>query len=189
MLTTVPKTIGEPTRPRVVAGAAVILTGAAVLAALTLAGVANPWLLFTLGATAIVAWIVDGTSTRYLGSGLVAVAAGLGILIGNALDMDPRAAEHSLVYGGFGVALLAISYFNPMAARAGGAFLVYTGLTVWAVNFNKGWWLTGILVVWGVYWLVRAARGEGLPRPALDERPTGGERRGERARTLAGSRA
>lgn len=188
MAAVAPKTIGQPTHGRVVAGAIVILAGAVALAALTLAGVPNPWMLFALGATAVVAWLVDGTSTRYLGPGLVAAAAGAGILVGNALDMDPRAAEHSLVYGGFGLALLAISYFNPMAARASGAFLLYTGLTVAAVGFNKGWWLTAILFVWGVYWLVRAGRGEGLPQPALDEAASGAERRHERSRTLAGSR-
>ena len=188
MLENAPKTIGEPTQRRVVGGAVVLLAGAAVLAGLTLAGVSAPGLLLALGATAVVAWLVDGTSTRYLGPGLVAVAAGAGILLGNTLDMDPRKAEHSLVYGGFGLALLAISYFNPMAARASGAFLLYTALTVFVVDFTMGWWLTAILVVWGAYWLIRASRGDGIPQPALDRSRSGGERRVQVARTPTASR-
>lgn len=188
MLENAPKTIGKPTQRRVVGGAVVLLAGAAVLAGLTLAGVSAPGLLLALGATAVVAWLVDGTSTRYLGPGLVAVAAGAGILLGNTLDMDPRKAEHSLVYGGFGLALLAISYFNPMAARASGAFLLYTALTVLVVDFAMGWWLTAILIAWGAYWLVRASRGDGIPEPALDRSRSGAERRAQAPRTPTGSR-
>lgn len=180
------KTIGSPTRGRVLGGAILILAGAALLGALTLLGVSAPWLLVTLGAVAIAAWLVDGTSSRYLGPGLVAVAAGTGILVGNALNMDPRRAEHTLVYGGFGVALLVISYFNPKAVRASGAFLLYTGLTVLTVGFSIGWWLTAILVVWGGYWVVRASRSEGIPEPALDAAPPAVERRPE-GRSLTGS--
>ena len=153
-----PRTIGQPTKGRVVAGALALLAGAGVLAVLTLADVAPPWMLLALGATAVVAWLVDGTSTRYLGPGLMALAAGVGIVIGNELGWDPRKAEHSLVYGGFGIGLLLLSYVNPMAARAAGAFLLYTGLTVLFVGLNMGWWLTGILVVWGVYSLIRGPK-------------------------------
>jgi uncharacterized membrane protein len=189
MITISPRTVGEPTRGRTVAGAVVILAGAVVLSALTLSGAGAPWLLLALGVTATVAWLVDGTSTRYLGPGLIGAAAGAGILIGNALDMEPRAAEHSLVYGGFGIALLVMSYFNPMAARAGGAFLLYTGLTVWAVDLSMGWWLTAILVVWGAYWLVRAAASDELAPPALDRFQGDGQERQEEPRTLTGSRS
>ncbi len=188
MLDNTPKTIGTPTHGRVVTGALVILAGAAVLAALTILEVSPPWLLLALGATAVVAWLVDGTSTRYLGPGLVAVAAGTGILIGNALDMDPRKAEHSLVYGGFGLALLAISFFNPMAARASGAFLLYTGLTVLAVDLTMGWWLTGILLAWGLYWLLRAIRDDGVPQPVSDPSRGGSDRRVAGPPTRTGSR-
>lgn len=153
-----PKTIGQPTKGRVVAGALVLLGGAGVLAVLTLADVAPPWMLLALGATGVVAWLVDGTSTRYLGPGLMALAAGLGIVIGNELGWDPKKAEHSLVYGGFGIGLLLHSYVNPMAARAAGAFLLYTGLTVLFVPLTMGWWLTGILVVWGIYSLIRGPK-------------------------------
>ena len=153
--TFMPRTIGQPTKGRAVAGALVLLAGAGVLAVLTLADVAPPWMLLALGATALVAWLVDGTSTRYLGPGLMALAAGVGIVIGNELGWDPRKTEHSLVYGGFGIGLLLLSYVNPMAARAAGAFLLYTGLTVLFVGLTMGWWLTGILVGWGVYSLIR----------------------------------
>ena len=153
-----PRTIGQPTTGRVVAGALVLLAGAGVLAVLTLADVAPPWMLLTLGGIAVVAWLVDGTSTRYLGPGLMALAAGTGIVIGNELGWDPRRAEHSLVYGGFGIGLIILSYVNPMAARAAGALLVYTGFTVLFVGLTMGWWLTGILAVWGVYSLIRGPK-------------------------------
>jgi len=154
-----PKTIGQPTKGRVVAGALVLLAGAGVLAVLALADVAPPWMLLVLGATAVVGWLVDGTSTRYLGPGLMALAAGAGIVIGNELGWDPRRAEHSLVYGGFGISLLVLSYVNPMAARAAGAFLLYTAITVLFVGLTLGWWLTGILAVWGIYSLIAAPKG------------------------------
>lgn len=166
----VPVTIGTPTKGRVVAGASVILAGAALLVGLTLAGVPNYWLLFTLGAVATVAWLVDGSSTRYLGPGLLGLAAGSGIALGEAFEVSAMKAEHGLVYGLFGIALLALSYLNPRATRAGGAFLAYTALTVWGVTFSKGWWLAAILVAWGSYWLYRASTTDGLPQPALDER-------------------
>lgn len=165
------KPIGQPTTGRVVAGALVILAGAAVLALLTLVDVAPPWMLLALGATAVVAWLVDGTSTRYLGPGLMALAAGLGIVVGNELGWDPRRAEHSLVYGGFGIGLLILSYVNPMASRAAGAFLLYTGVTVLFVDLAMGWWVTGILVLWSLYSLVRGPRSEGLA-PSGDEAPS-----------------
>lgn len=189
-----PKPIGQPTRGRVVAGALVILAGAAVLALLALADVAPPWMLLAVGIAAVTAWLVDGTSTRYLGPGLMALAAAVGILVGNELGWDPRKAEHSLVYGGFGIGLLLLSYVNPMAARAAGAFLLYTGLTVLFVGFAMGWWLAGILLAWGLYSLIRAPRSEGLARPgdgrAFDDEgatpPSDGERR--TATAGAGSR-
>ena len=187
-----PKTIGQPTKRRVFAGALVLLAGAAVLAGLTLAEVSPPWMLLTLGATAVVAWLVDGTSTRYLGPGLLALAAGVGIVVGNELGWDPRKAEHSLVYGGFGIGLLLLSYVNPMAARAGGAFLLYTGLTVLFVGLTMGWWLTGVLVVWGIYSMIRGPKSEALA-PRADDRVDDDDARavddGERRRATVGAGA
>ena len=180
-----PKTIGQPTKGRVVAGALVLLAGAGVLAVLTLADVAPPWMLLVIGATATVAWLVDGTSTRYLGPGLMALAAGAGIVIGNELGWDPRKAEHSLVYGGFGIALLLLSYMNPMAARAAGAFLLYTGITVLFVGLTMGWWLTGILLVWGVYSLIRGPKAVASSEDAGDVEPV----RHDVHRAGAGARA
>lgn len=153
-----PKTIGQPTKGRVVAGALVLLAGAGVVGVLTLTDVSPPWMLLALGIAAVVAWLVDGTSTRYLGPGLMALTAGAGIVIGNELGWDPSKAEHSLVYGGFGIGLLVFSYVNPMAARAAGGFLLYTGITVLFVGLTLGWWLTAILVVWGVYSLISGPR-------------------------------
>lgn len=188
-----PKTIGQPTKGRVFAGALVLLAGAALLAGLTLAEVSPPWMLLALGATAVVAWLVDGTSTRYLGPGLLALAAGVGIVVGNELGWAPRMAEHSLVYGGFGIALLVLSYMNPMAARAGGAFLLYTGLTVLFVGLSMGWWLTGILVVWGLYSMIRGPKSEGLvPRtdePAYDDAVGARDGGGPQSRATAGAGA
>lgn len=182
-----PKTIGQPTKGRVVAGALVLLAGAAVLAVLTLVDTAPPWMLLALGATAVVAWLVDGTSVRYLGPGLMALAAGVGIVIGNELGWDPRKAEHSLVYGGFGIGLLLLSYVNPMAGRAAGAFLLYTGLTVLFVGLTMGWWLTGILVVWGVYSLIRGPKSVTAGTDeAADVEPA---RRDMRPRAGAGARS
>ncbi len=155
------RTIGRPTRAREVAGALVLLVGAVVLAALTWAGIKPYGLLLALGAAAVLAWLVDGTSKRYLGPGLVALAAGLGITIGTEASIEPY--EHTLVYGGFGLALLLISYVNPKVVGAAGAFLLYTGVTVaiasWVVSFTIGWELAAILAVWAAYELVRIAAG------------------------------
>lgn len=158
---TVPvRTIATPSPQRERAGAWVLIAGAVLVAALTLAGVPPYGNLLALGAVAVVAWLVDGTGRRYVGPGLVALAAGLGITIGKELGVDPY--EHTLVYGGFGLALLLISYVNPMAARASGAFLVYTALTVavtaWVVSIPLGWELAAILAVWGAYGLIRLGR-------------------------------
>ncbi len=159
------RSIGSPTAARRRAGAIVLLGGAVLVGALTLAGVQPYGNLLALGAVAVAAWLVDGTSFRYLGPGLVALAAGLGITIGKELGVEPY--EHTLVYGGFGLALLVISYFNPKAARASGAFLLYTGISVaisaWVVSIPLGWYLAAILAVWGIYGLVRLRRVEDAP--------------------------
>lgn len=157
---------GGPTR-REHLGVGTILAGAVLLAALTLAGLEPYWLLLSLGAVATVAWLVDGTG-RYMGPGLMALAAGGGITIGKELGVTPY--EHTLVYGGVGLSLLAISYLNPPAVRAAGAFLLYTGLTVatasWVVSYSLGWELTAVLAVWGAFWLYRFSRAG---RPGADE--------------------
>jgi len=146
---------GPPTT-REYAAAGLLLAGAALLAALTLAGLPPYALLLALGGVATAAWLVDGTG-RYMGPGLLALAAGAGLTIGQELDVTPY--EHTLVWGGFGLALLAMSYLNPGAVRAAGAFLLYTGLTVatvaWVVSYELGWELTAVLAVWGLFWLVR----------------------------------
>lgn len=175
--------IGTPSRGREVAGAVVLLVGAVLVGVLTAQGIPPYALLLVLGAAAVLAWLVDGTSRRYVGPGLVALAAGLGLTLGQELNIDPY--EHTLVYGGFGLALLTISVVNPKAVRASGAFLLYTALTVavsaWVVSFNLGWELTAILAVWGIYEIVRIARGSGgdsetVTAPATASRQSSEER-------------
>lgn len=131
--------------------------------------------LLALGVVAVVAWLVDGTSRRYVGPGLIAVAAGLGITVGKDFGVDPY--EHSLVYGGFGVALLIAYCFNPLTIRAGAAFLIYTGVTValasWVFSVPLGWELAAILAVWGAFELLRLGRNkaEAPSQPASQGRP------------------
>ncbi|MDQ6724747.1 MAG: hypothetical protein M3066_01005 [Actinomycetota bacterium] len=168
-----PRTIGRPNREREVAGAAVLLAGALVVAVMAALGQPAYHDLLALGSVAVLAWLVDGSSRRYLGPGLVAVAAGLGITIGKDFGVNPY--EHSLVYGGFGVALLVVSYFNPMAMRASGAFLIYVGVTValaaWVfTSFPLGWELAAILAVWGAFELVRLSRTES-DSPSFQDKP------------------
>ncbi|MDQ6937022.1 MAG: hypothetical protein M3140_04820 [Actinomycetota bacterium] len=170
-----PRTIGRPTREREVAGAAVLLAGALAVAVMAALGQPAYHDLLVLGAVAVVAWLVDGTSRRYLGPGLIAVAAGLGITIGKDFGVNPY--EHSLVYGGFGVAMLIVFFFNPLAIRAGAAFLIYVGATVavasWVFSVPLGWELAAILAVWGAFELVRLGRtkADGPARPTLQRRP------------------
>ncbi len=169
------RTIGRPGAARRRAGALVLLGGSVLVGALTLAGVPTYGNLLVLGAVVVLAWLVDGSSQRYLGPGLVALAAGLGITIGKELGVEPY--EHTLVYGGFGLALLVVSYFNPKAVRASGAFLLFTGITVaittWVVSIPLGWELALILAAWGIYGLVRLRDVDDAPaRPegTQDER-------------------
>lgn len=60
------------------------------------------------------------------------------------------------------MALLLISYFNPLTVRGSGAFLLTTGVTVamssWVASVPIGWELVAILAVWGAYELVRLGR-------------------------------
>lgn len=157
-----PRTIGRPTREREMAGAAVLIAGA--LAVALMAALGQPFYrdLVVLGAVAVVAWLVDGTSRRYLGPGLIAMAVGLGLTIGQ--DFGVKNYEHTLVYGGIGVALLIAFHFNPLTVRAGAALLIYTGVTVsfstWVFRVPIGWELTAILAVWGAFQFVRLGRSE-----------------------------
>lgn len=177
------RTIGRTTRAREVAGALVLVGGAVLVGLLTLAGLRPYENLLALGSVAMLAWLVDGTSRRYVGPAAVAFAAGLGITLGRNLGIEHY--EHSLVYGGFGLALILVSVVNPAAVRASGAFLLYTGLTVatslWLVSIPLGWWLAAILALWGGYELVR------LRRAPADGAPAGPATAGRRE--LAGQRA
>ncbi len=176
------RTIGQPSRGREIGGAIVLLGGAVALAGL--ATVDTPFYrnLLVLGSVAVVAWLVDGTSRRYMGPGLMALAAGLGITIG--VDGGVTPFEHTLVYAGFGVALLVISYFNLQTVRAAGAFLLYTGITVaasaWVASVPIGWELAAIVAVWGVFELIRIQRStpadEEPAAPSRDQPEMAGRR-------------
>ncbi len=162
MVTSV-RTIGQPTRDREVAATLFLIVAAVGVALMAMTGQPPYRDLLVLGAVAVAAWLADGTSRRYMGPGLIAFAAGLGITLGKDFGIDPF--EHTLVYGGFGV-LLIISFFNPAMVRASGAFLVYTGVTVglasWVFSgIPLGWELAIILAVWGTFELVRIRRGAG----------------------------
>lgn len=106
----------------------------------------------------LAAWLVDGSSRRYLGPGMAALAVGGGITLGKALDMEPVAAEHILVYGLIGLGLLVVSYFNLAAVRASAAFLVFTAISAtnmnYGISFTLGWELAVVAVAYGVVELV-----------------------------------
>lgn len=167
------RTIGRPTREREKMAVAVLFAGALVVGVMAASGQPPYRDLLVLGTVAVVAWLVDGSSRRYMGPGLVALAPGLGITLGK--DFGVQNFEHTLVYGGFGVALLIISYFNVLTIRAGGAFLIYTGVTVafatWVFSVPLGWELAAILVVWGGFELLRLSRDE-RDEPDARTRPT-----------------
>ncbi len=167
------RTIGQPTREREVGAALLLIMGAAGVALMAVTGQPPYRDLLVLGAVAVAAWLVDGTSRRYMGPGLIAFAAGLGITLGK--DVGISSFEHSLVYGGFGVALIIISFFNPAMVRASGAFLLYTAVTVgfsaWVFSgFPLGWELAVILAVWGTVELVRIRREAAVPSGTQPER-------------------
>jgi hypothetical protein len=139
--------------------------------------------LLLLGAAVTLAWLVDGSSERYMGPGLLALAAGGGITIGNATGIDPQTYEHTIVYGLFGAAMLVIYYMNPRAVASGGVLLLLiastaTLLTTVGLPFNPGWELAGLLAAWGVFQLVRVGRqaseGTASQRPEPEASSTNG---------------
>ncbi len=145
------RTIGETNRNRQLAGAGVLLLGAVPVALATLAGWPAYGVLVLLGAAATLAWLVDGSSRRYMGPGLTALAVGGGIALHTALDMSAMKGEHGVVYPLIGAAILIGSLFHPLALRGAGAFLVIVGavaLISWP--WNVGWSLAAILVVWSI---------------------------------------
>ncbi len=82
------RTIGEPDKRRQVGAAALLAGGAVACAVTTLAAWPLYQTLFLLGAVATLAWLVDGSSQRFMGPGLAALAVGGGITAYQALGMD-----------------------------------------------------------------------------------------------------
>lgn len=166
------RTIGGTNRQRQTAGAAVLLAGAAGCAVAAVVKWPVYQTLLLLGVAVTLAWLVDGTSKRYMGPGLVAMAVGGGITIGNATGIEPQTYEHTIVYGLIGAAMLVIYYMNPRAVASGGVLLLLiagtaTFLTTVGLPFNPAWELAALLAVWSVFQLARIGRqrsDEAVPR-------------------------
>lgn len=151
------RTVGGTSRQRQLAACGVLILGAVVCAVTT---AASDWQLYKiltlLGATAVVAWLVDGSSLRYMGPGLAALAVGGGITAYRAWEIAPVKGEHAIVYPALGVALLIASFFHPMAIRGAGSFLVTVGfIATIDTPWEAGWTLTAILVLWAASNLAR----------------------------------
>lgn len=156
------RTIGASNKQRQIGAAALLLLGAVACAATTLAG----WPLFqtlvVLGAAATVAWLADGTSQRFMGPGLAALAVGGGITAYKALGMEAMGGEHGVVYPMLGAALLLASLFNPLAMRGAGTFLLIVGVIATIdTPWNPGWTLVAILASWSALEFTRISKGRG----------------------------
>lgn len=157
------RTLGTTSRSRQVAGATMLLAGAVACAVATLADWPLYQTLVLVGAAATLAWLVSGDSRRFMGPGLTALAVGGGITLYRALEIDPVAGEHKIVYPLIGAALIIASLFNPMAIRGAGAFLLIVGaVATIETSWNPGWTLAVALVSWGVLDMIRINRGEDL---------------------------
>ncbi|MGI9033701.1 MAG: hypothetical protein ACR2HY_08490 [Acidimicrobiales bacterium] len=152
--------IGPVSRSRELAGAAVLAAGAAIVIATTTAGFKLYQNVAVLGAVVTLAWLVDGTSRRYVGAGLAALAVGAGLTIGQ--DVGVQNYEHSLVYALLGATLLAISWISPKAIRGSGTFLVLVASTVvtltWVASYNGGWEIAAGLGLWSLLEFARLAK-------------------------------
>lgn len=174
--------IGEVSSSRRRAGAWTLILGGGLLFLLTGLADLAPWeSLVVLGGVILAAWLVDGSSRRYLGPGVAAVAVGGGISLGKAFDMEPVAAEHILVYGLLGIGFLVVSYFNLAAVRAGAAFLVLTGLSAtnmtYGISFTLGWELAAVAVAYGLVELVLITRHQPGIASETAGSPDGGQGR------------
>ncbi len=155
------KSVGVSNRSRQIAGAGALLAGAAGCALATVAGWPLYQTLIILGGAATLAWLISGSSRRFMGPGLAATAVGVGITLYRSLDMSAGGGEHTVVYPMLGAALIVASIFNPMAIRGAGAFLLIVGAVAFIdTPWNPGWTLAGVLVSWGVLDLVRISRVE-----------------------------
>lgn len=164
--------VGTTNRSRQYAGAATVLLGAAACALATLRGWPLYEVLVLLGAAATLAWLVSGSSNRFMGPGLAALAVGGGITLYRSLEMDVVKGEHAVVYPMLGAALLVASMFNPMAIRGTGAFLLIVGAVAFSdTPWQPGWTLTGVLVAWAATEFLRLSRsGSSDPKETVDVR-------------------
>ena len=155
------RTIGDTNRQRQLAAAAVLALGALACVGTTLAGWPLYQTLIVLGGAATLAWLVDGSSQRFMGPGLAALAVGGGITAYQTLGMDAMKGEHAVVYPALGAALLLASLFNPLAIRGAGTFLLIVGVialvdTPWSPGFT----LAGFLAMWSALEVARISKGQ-----------------------------
>jgi hypothetical protein len=182
------RTIGSSNKQRQIGAAALLLFGAVACAATTLAG----WPLFqtlvVLGVAATVAWLADGTSQRFMGPGLAALAVGGGITAYKALGMEAVGGEHGVVYPALGAALLLASLFNPLAMRGAATFLLIVGVIAnTATPWQPGWTLVAILGLWSALEFTRISQGRGTDEEVTSP-ATHGDTRSE-TRTPVGAGA
>lgn len=183
------RTIGTSNKQRQMTAVALLALGAVACAATTLVGWPLYQTLLVLGSAATLAWLADGTSRRFMGPGLAAIAVGGGITAYQALDMQGVPGEHTIVYPALGAALLLASLFNPLAIRGAGTLLLIVGVVA-AVDtpWPSGWTLVGILAVWSALEVARIGQGRGtdgeLDQPAPTTAGTSGD-----VRTPAGAGA
>jgi hypothetical protein len=182
------RTIGASSKQRQIGAAGLLLLGAVACAAATLAG----WPLFqtlvVLGAAATVAWLADGTSQRFMGPGLAALAVGGGITAYKAAGMEAVGGEHGVVYPALGAALLLASLFNPLAMRGAGTFLLIVGVIANTTTpWQPGWTLVAILALWSALEFTRISQRRGTDEE-ITSPATHGDTRSE-ARTPVGAGA
>ncbi len=155
------RTIGGTNRQRQFAAAAVLALGALACVGTTLAGWPLYQTLVVLGGAATLAWLVDGSSQRFMGPGLGALAVGGGITAYQTLDMEAMTGEHGVVYPALGAALLLASLFNPLAIRGAGTFLLIVGVVALVdTPWSPGWTLAGILAIWSALEVARISKGQ-----------------------------
>lgn len=169
---TTPISIGRTSRTRQLAAAGALLVGSVLMCGTTLGGLKLYQNVLVLGVIVVAAWLLDGTSQRYMGAGLGALATGLGLTVGT--DLGLPAVEHGIVWPLVGLALLLIWKINPDAMVGAAGFLIIVGAVVWSfqagVEYDGGWTLAGILAVWGIVQIVRILRTR---QPASTDAPAG----------------
>lgn len=183
------RTIGDTNRQRQLAAAAVLALGALACVGTTLAGWPLYQTLIVLGAAATLAWLVDGSSQRFMGPGLAALAVGGGITAYQTLDIEAMTGEHGVVYPALGAALLVASLFNPLALRGAGTFLLIVGVVALVdTPWSPGWTLAGILAIWSALEVVRISKGQDSPDEYEPASPTGSRVDATRTPVEAGAR-